>query len=54
MTEEYNALLKNNTWTLVPITNNMHVVDNKWIFKTKFKAHGTVQKLKAKLFVKGI
>ena len=32
MTEEFNALMQNQTWTLVPPTIQMKVVDNKWVF----------------------
>ena len=31
MKEEYDALIKNNTWTLVPRQAGHDVADNKWV-----------------------
>lgn len=31
----------------------MHIVDHKWVFKTKVKPDGTLQKLKVRLVAKG-
>lgn len=53
MTNEYNALLKNKTWELVPRTESNNIVGNKWIFRVKRKADGTVERLKARLVAKG-
>lgn len=35
MQAEYSALIKNDTWTLVPHTADMNVVGNKWVFRLK-------------------
>jgi histone deacetylase 1/2 len=32
---EYNALLRNETWTLVPPPSRVNVIDSKWVFKVK-------------------
>ena len=53
MDAEFHALLRNNTWTLVPCTPNMNVIDHRWIFRVKRNANGTVQRLKARLVAKG-
>ena len=53
MVEEHTALLKNNTWTLVPFSEGMHVVDNKWIFRLKYNPDGSIQRYKARLVAKG-
>lgn len=50
---EYDALIKNRTWTLVPHTSSQNVVGCKWVFRTKLKADGSVDKLKARLVAKG-
>ena len=35
MAEEYNALMHNQTWVLVPPESQMKIFDNKWIFRIK-------------------
>jgi histone deacetylase 1/2 len=50
---EYNALLKNNTWHLVPPKKGSNIIDCKWVFKVKLKADGTLDKYKARLVAKG-
>ncbi|XP_071741230.1 uncharacterized mitochondrial protein AtMg00810-like [Rutidosis leptorrhynchoides] len=45
MTEEYNALIKNSTWTLVPRPSDMNIVRSMWLFKHKFNADGTLSSL---------
>lgn len=44
MQAEYDALMSNNTWTLVPHNSNMHLVGCKWIFKVKYNSYDTVQR----------
>ena len=53
METEYQALLKNNTWELVPPSDAHHIIQSKWVFRTKFKADGTLDKYKARLVAKG-
>ncbi|KAJ4807334.1 Gag/pol [Rhynchospora pubera] len=53
MKKEFQALLDNNTWILVPPPANQNVVGCKWIFKTKRHADGTVERYKARLVAKG-
>ena len=35
MIEEYQSILKNDVWEVVPIPKDKSVVSSKWIFKTK-------------------
>jgi len=53
MTEEYNALLSNKTWTLTSLPSQAPLVGCKWIYKTKLNADGSLQRCKARLVAKG-
>lgn len=53
MQEEIHALKLNNTWQLVPREANSNIVGCKWVYKTKLKADGSLERLKAKLIAKG-
>ena len=53
MVDEYTTLLKNHTWTLIPYSEGMNVVDNKWVFKVKHNSDGSVQRYKARFVAKG-
>jgi hypothetical protein len=44
MTEEFNTLLGNGTWTLVALTTSMNLVGSKWVFEIKRKADGIVDR----------
>ena len=39
MTFEYDSLIKNKTWTLVPLPPGKNLVGCKWIYKTKFTSY---------------
>ena len=53
MDDELTTLHHNDTWRLVPHTLDMHVIGSKWVFKTKLKPDGTLDRLKARLVAKG-
>lgn len=53
MQEEIAAFVQNNTWDLVPQEEHMNVVGSKWVFKTKLKIDGSLDRLKARLVAKG-
>ncbi|KAI0499987.1 hypothetical protein KFK09_018195 [Dendrobium nobile] len=53
MTEEFNALQKQDTWTLVPAPANTPILGCKWTFKTKLLPDGQVDKYKARLVAQG-
>jgi hypothetical protein len=52
MTEEYQSIIKNDVWEIVPRPKNKDVVSSKWIFKIKLVANGSILKYKAR-FVTG-
>ena len=53
MEAEYHALMRNQTWTLVPSFSNFRIVDNKWVFKIKRNPDGSIQRHKARFVEKG-
>lgn len=50
---EYNALIKNKTWTECDLPKNRHAISCKWVFKLKRNAHGEIDKYKARLVARG-
>ncbi|XP_043691675.1 uncharacterized mitochondrial protein AtMg00820-like [Telopea speciosissima] len=53
MSEEFNALLRNGTWQLVPNHPSMNLVGNKWVYRIKRHSDGTISRYKARLVAKG-
>ena len=53
MQEEYDALIENKTWHLVPPSSNRNLIDCKWVYRVKKKADGSIDRYKARLVVKG-
>ena len=53
MHSELDAIERNKTWTLVPRPKSRKIVSTKWIFKTKYKADGSLDKHKARLVARG-
>lgn len=51
--EEMDSLIENNTWSLVELPENRRAIDNRWVFKIKYKANGDIERYKARLVVKG-
>ncbi|KAJ0545685.1 putative RNA-directed DNA polymerase [Helianthus annuus] len=52
MDNEFNALLKNATWELVPPSHHKPI-GCKWIFRIKRRPDGSIEKYKARLVAKG-
>ena len=50
---EYNALMKNRTWHLVPPAKGRNLIDCKWVYRIKRKASGEIDRYKARLVAKG-
>jgi hypothetical protein len=53
MPEEFDALIQNGTWKLVPPQPGSNLVDCKWVFKIKRHADGSIEHDKACLIAKG-
>ncbi|KAA0051295.1 putative mitochondrial protein [Cucumis melo var. makuwa] len=53
MDEEYSALLKAQTWHLVPPSSSQKVVGKKWVFRLKRNTDGSIRWYKTRLVAKG-
>lgn len=53
MQDEYNALMKNKTWTLSPLPPGKELIGCKWVYKLKRYADGSKARYKARLVAKG-
>jgi hypothetical protein len=53
MEEEYDTLITNNTWDLIPRPVGSKIVTSKWIFKHKFNFDGTLEWYKARWVLHG-
>lgn len=54
MDVEFDALLRNKTWHLVPPLKGKNVIDCKWVYKIKRWSDGEIDRYKARLVAKGI
>lgn len=53
MSEEYQSIMKNNVWEIVPRPIKKSVVSSKWLFKIKHVVVGSIEKHKARFVAKG-
>jgi hypothetical protein len=53
MQAEYDALVANGTWSLVPWPAGAHLITGKWIFKNKLHPNGILERRKACWVVRG-
>jgi len=53
MQEEYRALVKNETWDLVPLPKGRTPISCKWVYKLKRHLDGTIERYKARLVARG-
>ena len=53
MTTEYEALIRNDTQTLMSLPPDHKVIGCKWVFKVKLKPDGSLERYKAQLVAKG-
>jgi hypothetical protein len=53
MQAEFDALLRNGTWSLVDRPPGARVITGKWVFKHKLRSDGTLERYKARWVVRG-
>jgi hypothetical protein len=53
MNEELSMIKKNKTYEVVDRPKDRKIIGVKWVFRTKLNANGSINKHKARLFVKG-
>jgi hypothetical protein len=53
MKSELDALDKNRTWNIVDLPLHVKPIGNRWVFKVKHRADGTIERYKARLVAKG-
>jgi hypothetical protein len=53
MNEEYDSILKNDVWTIVPRPHGKSVVTSKWLYKIKHATDGSIEKYKARFVDRG-
>jgi histone deacetylase 1/2 len=53
MNDEYQALMENKTWHLVPPSSTRNIIDCKWVYRINKNVDGTIDRYKACLVAKG-
>uniref|UniRef100_A0A2N9FVX0 Uncharacterized protein n=1 Tax=Fagus sylvatica TaxID=28930 RepID=A0A2N9FVX0_FAGSY len=53
MRDEFDALQRQNTWSLVPQSAGHNVIGCRWVFKLKQNSDGSISRYKARLVAKG-
>jgi hypothetical protein len=53
MIEEYQSIMKNEVWEIVPRLKNKDVVSSRWFFKIKHVVDGSIEKYKERFVARG-
>jgi hypothetical protein len=53
MTKEYQSIMKNDVWEIVPRSEGKSVVTSKWVYKIKHAKDGSIDKYKARFVARG-
>ena len=53
MQEEYESILKNDTWDLINLPSDKKVIRCRWVYKVKYQFDGAIDRYKDRLVAKG-
>lgn len=53
MLEEYESIMKNDAWEVVPRLEGKSIIRSKWVYQVKHATDGSVEKYKAIFVAKG-
>ena len=53
MVEEYDSIIRNSVWDVVPRPQDTSVVSSRWLYKVKQEADPSVEKLKERFAARG-
>lgn len=53
MKEEYDSLIKNETWELVERPPNEKTIDSKWVYKVKDEQKNSSERYRARVVARG-
>jgi hypothetical protein len=53
MQEEYDSIMQNDVWEVVPRPERKSVVTSRWLYKIKYAADGSIEKHKARFVARG-
>ena len=53
MVEEYQSIMKNDAWEIMPRPEGNLVVRSRWLYKIQHGADGVIEKYKARFFARG-
>ena len=54
MAEEYDSIMKNDVWEVVPKLEGKSVVTSRWLYKIKYAMDGSIEKYKARFEARGL
>ena len=53
MVDEYQSIMQNDVWDVVPRPKEKSLVSSKWIYKTKHTSDGNIEKYKSRFVAQG-
>jgi hypothetical protein len=53
MLEEYDSIVRNDVWEVIPRLVGKSVVTSTWLYKTKYATDGSIEKHKARFVARG-